>query len=339
MRSKERRREETAVRRRFAGYVVAVALGLLGATVVDAAPPHRIGWLSPGSAPSGPNRNDSDFQQGLRDLGYIEGQNVVIEYRYANGDVARLPDLAAELVRLPVVVIVTSGEPAALAAKRATKAIPIVVTQIAMDPVKSGLVVSLGRPEGNVTGLATLSEDLWQKRLGLLKEIAPKVSRVALLWNPKNPGNATCVEEIKAAAPAMRLQVLYLEVRDANALDRAFATMASESADALVTCWDSVLLEHARPIADFALKRRLPMMSPLKEYVQVGGLISLGSSLPAERRRTAYYVDRILKGAKAADLPLERPTIFELVLNLKTAKALGITLSASLLVQADDLIE
>jgi len=323
--------------------IAAVALGLLGALGVAAAQSpakmYRVGWLGDGSPAADPSPSGGEFQQGLRDVGYVEGRNLAIEYRYASGNVDRLPDLAAELVRLPVDVIVTSGEPAALAARRATKAIPIVVTQIAMDPVKSGLVVSLGRPEGNVTGLVTLSEDLWQKRLALLKEIAPKVSRVALLWNPKNPGNASCVEEIKAAAPAMRLQVLYLEVRDDNALDRAFATMASESTDALVTCWDSVLLEHARPIADFALKRRLPMMSPLKEYVQVGGLISLGSSLPAQRRRTAYYVDRILKGAKVADLPLERPTIFELVVNLKTAKALGITLSPSLLVQADDLIE
>jgi putative tryptophan/tyrosine transport system substrate-binding protein len=208
-----------------------------------------------------------------------------------------------------------------------------------MDPVKAGLVTSLGRPEGNVTGLATLSEDLWQKRLGLLKEIAPRVSRVALLWNPANPGNASCVEEIKAAAPALRLQVLYLEVRDANTLDRAFATIASESADALVTCADTGLLEHAKPIADFALKRRLPMMSPLKEYVEAGGLMSLGVSLPAQRRRSAYYVDRILKGTKVADLPVERPTVFELVINQKTAKALGLALPASLLVLADDLIE
>jgi putative ABC transport system substrate-binding protein len=300
---------------------------------------YRIGWLGDGSPPSGANPSVGEFQQGLRDAGYVERRNLSIEYKYANGNVDQLPDLAAELVRLPVDIIVTSGEPAALAARRATKAIPIVVTQIGTDPVKAGLVASLGRPEGNVTGLATLSDDLWQKRLGLLKEVAPKVSRVAVLWNPANSGNKNCVEEIKTAAPALRLQVLDHEVRDANALDRAFASMTSESADALVTCWDSVLLEHAKPIADFALKRHLPMMSPLREYVQAGGLMSFGSSLSAQRRRAAYYVDRILKGTKVAELPVERPTLFELVVNLKTAKALGLALPASVLVLADDLIE
>jgi putative ABC transport system substrate-binding protein len=173
----------------------------------------------------------------------------------------------------------------------------------------------------------------------LLKEAAPTVSHVALLWNPANPGNANCVEEITAAAPALRLRILYFEVRDANALDRAFGSITSESPDALVTCWDSVLLEHARPIADFALKRRLPMMSPLKEYVQAGGLMSFGTSLSAQRGRSAYYVDRILKGTKVADLPVEQPTLFELGVNLKTAKALGVTLPASLMVLADELVE
>lgn len=331
------------MQQKYLGWLTTAVLVLASAPMIAAAQPtgkvFRVGWLGDGSTPSSANRS-GEFQQALRDLGYVEGRNLAaIEYRYANGNVNQLDDRAAELVRLPVDVIVTSGEPAALAARRATKVIPIVVTQIGMDPVKSGLVGSLGRPEGNVTGLATLSDDLWQKRLGLLKEIAPKVSRVALLWNPTNPGNAGCVEEIKAAAPAMRLQVLYLEVRDANALDRAFASIASESADALVTCSDTVILEHAKPIADFALRRRLPMMSPLREYVQVGGLISLGSSLAEQRRRAAYYVDRILKGSKVADLPVERPTHFDLVANQKTAKALGLTLPVSLLVLADELIE
>jgi putative ABC transport system substrate-binding protein len=328
---------------RSAGCIVAAALVFFSVPGIASAQPtaklYRIGWLGDGSAPSGANRSGGEFQQGLRDAGYVEGRNLAIEYRYANGNVGRLPDLAAELARLPVDVIVTSGEPAALAAQRATKAIPIVVTQIGMDPVKAGLVASLGRPDGNITGLATLSEDLWQKRLGLLKEVAPRVSRPAVLWNPENPGNKDCVEEIKAAAPALRLQVLYLEVRDAAALDRAFARIAGESADALVTCSDSVLLEHAGSIADFALKRRLPMMSPLKEYVQAGGLVSLGANLASQRRRAASYVDRILKGAKPANLPIELPTLFELVANQKTAKALGLTLPVSLLVLADELIE
>jgi putative ABC transport system substrate-binding protein len=269
----------------------------------------------------------------------VEGQNLVIEYRFANGNVERLPELAAELVRLPVDVIVTSGEPAALAAKRATKSIPIVATEFGLDPVKAGLVSSLGRPDGNVTGMATLSEDLWQKRLGLLREVAPKISRLAVLWNPGNPGNASCVEEIKAAAPTMGMQLRFLEVSDVKSLEQAFAGVARDSPGALVTCWDSVTLANAKPIADFALKLRLPSLAPLREYVQAGGLLSFGTSLSAHRRRAAYYVDKILKGTKPADLPVERPTLFELIVNLTTAKTLGLVLPAVLTVAADELIE
>jgi putative ABC transport system substrate-binding protein len=333
----------TASWRGFLMCTAAVALALLGAPIVEAAQPsmklHRVGWLSPGSAPSVPNRNDGDFQQGLRDLGYIEGQNVVVEYRYANGNVERLPDLAAELVRLPVDVIVTSSDSAALAAKRATKSIPIVATEFGLDPVKAGLVVSLGRPDGNVTGMATLSEDLWQKRLGLLREVAPKIARLAVLWNPANLGNASCVEEIKAAAPTMGMQVRFLEVSDVKTLEQAFASVAREPPGALVTCWDSVTLANAKPIADLALKLRLPTLTPLREYVQAGGLLSFGTSLSAHRRRAAYYVDKIFKGTKPADLPVERPTLFELVVNLTTAKTLGLTLPPAVVVLADELIQ
>src|SRR5215468_1980057 len=189
--------------------------------VVAQAPPkpYRIGWLSDGAAPSSGTSGGGELQQALREAGYVEGRNFVIEYRYAAGNAERLAGLAAELVRVPVDVIVTSGEPAALAAQRATKTIPIVVTQIAIDPVKAGLVTSFGRPEANITGLATLSDELWEKRLGLLKEIAPKVSRLAVLWNPSNPGNAGCVDQIKVAA-GLRLKVLSMEVRDAGALER-----------------------------------------------------------------------------------------------------------------------
>jgi putative tryptophan/tyrosine transport system substrate-binding protein len=268
----------------------------------------------------------------------MEGQNVVIEYRYVNGNVERLPDLAAELVRLPVDVIVTSGESAALAAKRATKSIPIVATEFGMDPVKAGLVSSLGRPDGNVTGMATLSEELWQKRLGLLREVAPKIAGLAVLWNPANLGNASCVEEIKAAASTMRMQVRLLEVSDVKTLEQAFDSVAREPPGALVTCWDSVTLANAKAIADLALKLRLPTLTPLREYVQAGGLLSFGTSLSAHRRRAAYYVDKILKGTKPADLPVERPTLFELVVNVTTAKTLGLTLPAGLVVLADELI-
>jgi putative ABC transport system substrate-binding protein len=321
---------------------VAVALALLGGPlVVDAQPAtkvYRIGWLGQGG-PSGSNPSIGDFQQGLRDLGYIDGKNLAIEYRYAGGNADRLPELAGELVRLKVDVIVTSGEAPALAAKRATDVIPIVATEFGSDPVKAGLVASLGRPGGNVTGMTAISEELWQKRLGLLKQVVPKLSRLAVLWNPANPGNAACLSEIQATAKAMSVQLLSQEVRDGKGLERAFADIAAKSPDGLATCWDSVTLEYAKAIADFALKLRLPTIAPLKEYVEAGGLMSFGAGLPAHRRRAAYYVDKILKGAKPADLPVERPTIFELVVNLPTAKALGLQLPPTLLVLADDVVQ
>jgi putative tryptophan/tyrosine transport system substrate-binding protein len=323
--------------------IVVIAVGFFAASSVavaqSAARMYRIGWLGYGDAPSGPNQGVEDFQQGLRDTGYVDGKNVVIAYRYASNSPERLAGLAAELVRMPVDIIVTSGEPAALAARRATTTIPIVMTEIGMDPVKAGLVASLGRPGGNVTGLASLSNDLWQKRLALLKEFAPKATRVAVFWNAANPGNADCVAEIKGAAPLMGLHVRYLEVSNASGLERAFASVENEPVEALVTCLDSVTLEHARAVADFALKWRLLTLAPLTEYVQAGGLVSLGAKLADQRRRAASYVDRILKGAKPADLPIERPTLFELVVNVTTAKALGFVVPASFMVLADELID
>ena len=320
--------------------VVAALVCLSAAGIAFAqspAKPYRIGWLGDGAPPAGASQGSVEFQQSLREVGYVEGRNLVIEYRYAGGNAEKLPGLAAELVRASVDVIVTSGEPAALAAARATKTIPVVVTQIGIDPVKAGLVTSLGRPEGNITGLATLSDDLWEKRLGLLKEVAPKVSRLGVLWNPANQGNSGCVDQIKVAA-GLRLQVVSLEVRDAGALERAFASMASGPVDAVAICWDTLLLGRAAAIADFALKRQLPTIAPLKEYVEAGCLLSLGVSLPAHRRRTAYYVARILKGAKPADLPVERAAQFDLVINMNTAKALGLNPPATMLVLADDVI-
>ena len=186
-------------------------------------------------------------------------------------------------------------------------------------------MASLNRPGGNVTGLSSISEELWQKRLALLRELVPRLSRVTILWNPANPGNRSCLDEIRTAAQAMGMQLQALEVGDGRALERAFGEIAKAPPDALVTCWDSVTLEHAKPIAEFALKRRLPTLAPLKEYVQAGGLLSFGTSLPAHRRRAAYYVDKIFKGAKPGDLSVEQPTNFELVVNLTTAKALGLT--------------
>jgi putative ABC transport system substrate-binding protein len=315
---------------------------LIGASTLAIAQPsakmHRIGWLGAGNPQTDASRSAEEFQQALRDLGYVEGRNVSIEYRYASGSGERLTVLASELARFPVDVIVTVGERAAIAAKGATKTIPIVVTEIGWDPVDAGLVASLGRPEGNVTGFASQSEELWEKRLALLKEFTPKLSRVAVLWNPANPGNAKCVEVLKAAARSTGVQLRPVEVSDAAALDGAPAAVARDAVDALVTCWDSVSLANAKAIADLALKLRLPTLAPLREYVLAGGLMSLGTSLSAQRRRTAHYVDKILKGAKPANLPVERPTQFDLVINLSTAKALGLIPPASFLVLADELI-
>src|SRR2546425_3446717 len=302
--------EETAMRRRSAAWITAVALGLLGASNIAAAQPstkvYRVGWLATGGPPMGADRSVTEFQQGLRDLRYVIDKNVTFEFRYASGSASRLADHAAELVRLPVDVIVTSGEPAALTAKRATRTIPIVAMEFASDPEKAGLVATLGRPEGNVTGLATLSEDLWPKRLGLIKEVAPKISLMAVLWNPANPGNRICVDEVKAAAPRLGMGIRELEVGDGDALTGAFASIEKDNANALAACWDSITLAHARTIADFALKRRLPTLIPLREYVQAGSLLSYGINLAAHRRRAAYYVDKIRNGAKPADLPVER---------------------------------
>ena len=316
---------------------------MLGTPVVAraqaAAKVYRVGWLGNGVRPSASSAEADDFQQGLRDLGYVVGKTVVIDFRYADGNVNRLTEMVDELVRIPVDVIITSGEPAALAAKRATKTVPIVATEFALDPVKAGLVASLGRPEGNVTGLASISEDLWQKRLALLKEVAPKISRVAALWNPGNPGNAICLEELKAAAPGLSLQLRGFEARDAKALDEALAMMGREATDAIAICWDSVTLSRATTIASFALSHRMPTVAPLRDYARAGALLSFGASLSAQRRRAAYYANKILKGAKPADLPVERPTLFELVVNVGTAKALGLVLPAGIALLADDLLE
>jgi putative ABC transport system substrate-binding protein len=314
-------------------FIVLVAGPVLGAQ--PATKPFRIGWLG---ASTDASRGVTEFQQGLRDLRYIEGQNIVIEYRQSSGSISQLGELAAELARIPVDVIVTSGESAALAAKRTTKSIPIVAFDLAWDPVKAGLVASLSKPEGNLTGLASQSDELWPKRLGLLKQVKPKTTRLAVLWNPGNQGNASCVAEISAGAATLEMEVQPLEARDAASLDRAFATIGATSTDAIAICWDSATLANARSIAEFALNHRLPTVSPLREYVDAGALISYGPSLAAQRRRGAYYVDRILKGAKPAGLPVEQPTQFDLVVNAATAKALGISLPPIIAGLADDVV-
>ena len=310
-----------SVRCACATMVVLAANAVLGAQ--PAIKPFRVGWLS---ASSDASRGVTEFQQGLRDLRYVEGQTVVIEYRQSTGSVSQLAELAAELARIPVDVIVTSGESPAVAAKRSSKSIPIVAIDLAWDPVKAGLVASLSKPDGNLTGLASQSDELWPKRLGLLKQVKPGTTRLAVLWNPGNQGNANCVAEISAGAAALDMEVQPLEARDAASLNRAFISIAATPPDALAICWDSATLASARSIADFALKLRMPTVAPLREYVDAGALLSYGPSLAAQRRRAAYYVDRILKGVKPAGLPVEQPTQFDLVVNVSTAKRLGIAL-------------
>ena len=314
--------------------IVLFAGSVLGAQ--PAIKPFRIGWLG---ASSDASRGVTEFQQGLRDLRYVEGQNIVIEYRQSSGSISQLAELAAELERIPVDVIVTSGESPALAAKRTAKSIPIVAMDLAWDPIKAGLVTSLSKPEGNLTGLASQSDELWPKRLGLLKQVKPKTTRLAVLWNPGNQGNASCVAEISAGAAALEMDVQPLEARDASSLDRAFASIGATSTDAIAICWDSATLANARSIAEFAVNHRLPTVSPLREYVDAGALISYGPSLAAQRRRAAYYVDRILKGAKPASLPVEQPTQFDLVINLATARKLGMAVPPTIAGLADDVIQ
>ena len=281
------------------------------------------------------------FRQGLRELGYIEGQNIAIEYRSAEGKSERLPGLAAELVRLNVDVIVTGALAGALAAKEATQTIPVVIGSMS-DAVERGVVASLARPGGNITGLSlAIGEAFSGKWLELLKEAVPQLSRVTVLWtgdSETNRGSAAQVMGIQNAARALGFMLQSLELRDPNALEHAFAAMSRERAEALIVIPDPPLFAHRTQIAALAAKSRLPTMYAMREYVEAGGLMSYGPSYPAMWRRAAAYVDKILKGAKPGDLPVEQPTKFELVINLKTAKELGLSIPPLLLFQADEVI-
>ena len=296
----------------------------------------RIGWLG------GPTRESAEpfvqeFQRGLKDLGWVEGQNIIIEWRFAGGQAERLPYLAAELVRLGVDLIVVPSTPTALAAKNATNKIPL-VTVAGGDSVGLGLVASLARPGGNITGsTSTAGPEIAGKQLKLLKEIAPKVSRMAVLWNPTTQGTALAVRETKIAAQGLELQLL--EARSVDDFDRAFAAMTTKRAGALLVLGDVLFLTHRTTLAELAARSRLPAMYVQREYVEAGGLMSYGPILSELFRRAATYVDKILKGAKPADLPVERPTKFELVINRKAAKALGLTIPQPLLLRADEVIQ
>jgi putative ABC transport system substrate-binding protein len=298
----------------------------------------RIGVLFGGAASSIiSSANLEAFRQGLRDLGYVEGKNLVIECRYAEGKLDRLPELVTELIRLKVDVIVTSSTPVNMAAKHTTKMVPIVVATSA-DPVETGLVASLARPGGNITGLSNLAADLTGKRLELLKEILPKIERVGFIWNPDNPGLTLRFKEIQAAARALNITLQSLEARNGSELQSAFDAATREHADALIVT-APMAAAYEKPLADFTAKRRLPVMYDTRESVEkAGGLIAYGPSFPDLFRRAATYVDKILKGAKPADLPVEQPMKFELVVNLKTAKQIGLTIPPNVLARADRVI-
>ncbi len=277
------------------------------------------------------------FLQGLRERGYVDGQNIIIEYRWAEGRIERYPALAAELVRLKVDIIVTGSVPGALAARDATKTIPIIV-QVAGSPVETGLVASLARPGGNVTGIAVLFAELSAKRLELLKETLRKVSRVAVLWNSANPAKVADWRETQAAARVLRVTLQSREVRGPDDFESVFTAITRERPDALITLDDILTLHYRQRIVDFAAKSRLPAIYALREFVDAGGLMSYAVNLPDILRRSATHVDKILKGAKPADLPVEQATRFELVINLKTAKALGLTIPQAILIRADEVI-
>jgi len=321
--------------------IVVMILRVLAAPGTSHAQPpthvHRIGYLSPGFAPARLSTLEA-LRQGLRDLGWVEGENLTIAYRAAEGEVERLPVLAAELVQLPVEVIVAGGSAAIHAAQHATRTIPIVMAT-ANEPVGEGFVVSVARPGGNITGLSNLAAELPGKRLEILKETVPQSTRIAVLANPANASHASDLHHVTEAARALGLSLHLVEVRRAEELESAFAAMTHAGADALMVLSDSILLSQLPGrIADLAATHRLPAIYVRRVYVEGRGLMSYGPSLPALYRRAATYVDKILKGAKPAELPVEQPMKFELVLNLKTAQALGFTFPPAILFQADEVL-
>ena len=321
-------------------FIVAMAAGLLAAPLAaegqQAEKVHRIGFLGPASASNSVSRVEA-LRAGLRDLGYVEGKNVVIEFRWADGNYDRLAALAAEMVRLKVDVLVTYGTPGTLAAKGATTTIPIVMVHSG-DAVATGLVASLGRPGGNITGSTSFGQELHAKRLQLLKQVMPRVAQVAVLLNPRNPAVMTDLQQMEIAANSMKVTVQRFEAREPNELDGAFTEMARRHVDAVVIEEDGMFIDNTGAIADLATKRRLPSTG-LKELAEAGGLMGYGVNRLELFHRAAVFVDKILKGAKPGDLPIERVTKFELVINLKTARALGLTIPKSLLLRADRVIE
>jgi len=328
---------------RLLSIFIAAAL-VAGGAMADAQQPKkvpRIGYLS-NVDPALESARAEAIRLALRERGYIEGQNIAIEYRYTEGKPDRYSELLAELVRLKVDIIVVAGggDPSIQAAKNATKTIPIVMVGAGSDPVKAGFVESLAHPGGNVTGLSSLGTELGGKRLELLKEAVPKVARVAVLYNPANPSSVLAVkEDLLVAARALKLTIQPWEVRGADDFDRVFAAMGKQRPDGLYVLTSPVMRANAKRIADFALKSRLPSMYGSRVFVDAGGLMSYAADVAESYRRVAYYVDRILKGTKPADLPVEQPMRFEFVINLKTAKALGLTIPPIVLMRATSVVK
>ena len=319
------------------GLTLALLLAPLASDAQQTGTVYRIGFLGNSTAALEANLV-GPFREGLRDLGYDEGRNVLIEYRWAEGKYERFPALIAELIALKVDVIVTAGPPAPLAVKKATTSVPLVMVAVG-DPVGTGIVASLNRPGGNITGLTSISPELEGKRLELLREVVPKLSRVAVLWNPVSPFQVVAEKEVRAAAQVLRMNVLSLGVRTPEELKDALAAIARERPGALLVLADRLFLHNRARIMEFAAQNRLPGVHAYRELVEAGGLMSYGPSYAGMHRRAATYVDKILKGAKPADLPVERPATFELVINQKAAKALGLTIPQSVLLRATEVIQ
>ena len=321
------------------GFIITlgILLGSLAAQAQQTGNVYRIGFLGNSTAALEANLV-GPFREGLRDLGYVEGRDVLVEYRWAEGKYDRFPALIGELLALKVAVIVTAGTPATLAVKKATTSVPIVMSAVG-DPVGTGIVTSLSHPGGNITGLTAISTEMDAKRLELLREVVPSVSYIALLWNAGSPLQVLAEKQVQAAAQVLRMRVLSLGVKTEEEIKNALAVMARERPDALLVLADRLLLHHRALIMDFATRHRLPGVHAYRELVEAGGLMSFGPSYADMHKRAAYFVDRILKGAKPGDLPVERPLTFELVINLKVAKALGLTIPQSVLLRGTEVIQ
>jgi putative ABC transport system substrate-binding protein len=321
-------------------FITGLTVGALLASRSAGAQPakgmRRIGWLSPASAAEGLSNLEA-LRAGLLELGYVEGKNIAIEARWADGRSEHLSHLAAELVRLPVDVICTAGTPASGAAKKATSRIPIVFANVAF-PDQTGLVASYPRPGGNITGVAFIGPE-YGKRLELLREARPGLSRVALIYNPDNPASVLALQETQRWAAGMKVRIEPQKIRGPQDLEPVFGAISGKRPDALMTTADPLIAAYAARIVDFSAKNRLLSMYPTPDFVGAGGLMFYGGSIPEMYRRAAVYVDRILKGAKPADLPVEQPVKFDMVINMKTARALGFTIPPSVLLRADQVIE